>query len=289
MHILTFDIEEWFHILDNESTKSKKEWVKYPCRIYENMDRIFNILDKHNQKATFFVLGWIAQQYPEIIKRISDNGYDVGFHTDEHQLIHQQTPEEFYTDMVRGLDCLENITGKKVETFRAPGFSLTESCNWAFDILAELGIKYDSSVFPIPHAHGGYPGFPHIGPTLIKTNKGEIKEFPISIGKLFGKPVVYSGGGYFRLFPYTIIKMLAQKGSYIMTYLHPRDMDAEQPMIKDLSLLRKFKSYVGLKTCAAKFEKWIIDFSFVDMKTAVSAINWAQVPVLDLRNKTDNK
>jgi polysaccharide deacetylase family protein (PEP-CTERM system associated) len=283
MNILTFDIEEWFHILDNESTKSRKDWEKYPCRIYENMDRIFDILQRHNQKATFFVLGWIAQQYPEIIKRISDNGFDIGFHTDEHQLIHQQTPEEFRADMSRGLDCVENIIGKKVEAFRAPGFSLTESCNWAFDILSELGIKYDSSVFPVSHAHGGYPSFPHIGPALIKTHKGTIKEFPVSVGKLLGKSVVYSGGGYFRLFPYMLIKMLSGRSSYTMSYLHPRDMDAGQPIIEDLPLSRKFKSYVGLKTCAAKFEKWISDFSFMDMKTAASVVDWTQAPVVDLR------
>jgi polysaccharide deacetylase family protein (PEP-CTERM system associated) len=247
------------------------------------MDRIFSLLEKHNQKATFFVLGWIAQQYPDIVRRIADNGFDIGYHTDEHQLIYEQTPEEFYADMVRGLDCLENIVGKKVEAFRAPGFSLTESCNWAFDILSEVGIVYDSSVFPTPHAHGGYPSFPHIGPTLIKTRTGDIKEFPISVGKLFRKSVVYSGGGYFRLFPYLIIKNLARKSSYIMSYLHPRDMDAGQPMIEDLPLSRKFKSYVGLKTCASKFEKWIVDFSFIDIKTAASNVNWAQVPVVDLR------
>ncbi|MDR0603816.1 MAG: polysaccharide deacetylase family protein [Bacteroidales bacterium] len=283
MHILTFDIEEWFHLLDNESTKGPEEWVKYPCRIYENMDRIFALLDRHNRRATFFVLGWIAQKYPDVVKRISDNGFDLGFHTTNHQLIHEQTPEDFYADIVKGLDCLENIVGKKVESFRAPGFSLTESCNWAFDILAELGIKYDSSVFPMHHAHGGYPSFPHIGPALIKTHTGDIKEFPISVGKLFGKSIVYSGGGYFRLFPYTLIKTLARKETYLMSYLHPRDMDAGQPMIKDLPLSRKFKSYVGLKTCAAKFEHWINDFPCIDICTAASIVDWAQVPVVDLK------
>jgi hypothetical protein len=185
--------------------------------------------------------------------------------------------------MTRGLDCLENVTGKKVEAFRAPGFSLTESCNWAFDILSELGIKYDSSVFPIPHAHGGYPSFPHIGPAIIRTRSGDIKEFPISVGKIFGKSIVYSGGGYFRLFPYMLIKALARRESYIMSYLHPRDMDAGQPMIEGLPLKRKFKSYIGLKTCAAKLEKWIIDFPCTDIRTAVSVVDWEQVPVVDLR------
>jgi hypothetical protein len=133
------------------------------------------------------------------------------------------------------------------------------------------------------HAHGGYPSFPHIAPALIKTNKGEIKEFPISVGKLFGKSIVYSGGGYFRLFPYRLIKMLAQKEAYLMSYLHPRDMDAEQPVIQDLPLSRKFKSYVGLKTCAAKFEKWIAEFPCIDIRAAASLVDWKTAPVIELR------
>lgn len=285
MKILTFDIEEWFHLLDNASTKTEKEWETYPCRIYENMDRIFDILERHNQKATFFIIGWIARQYPEIVKRINNKGYDIGFHTDSHQLIYEQAPEEFYEDLTTGLDRIENIIGKKITAFRAPGFSLTEKCNWAFDILAEQGIVHDSSVFPIRHAHGGYPFFPSIGPALIKTDKGNIKEFPISVEKILGKSMVYTGGGYFRLFPYRMIKHYAKRSPYIMSYLHPRDMDAGQPVIAGLSLMRKFKSYVGLKYAAIKFEKWITDFTFTDIQTASGKIDWDQVPVVDLKQK----
>ncbi len=285
MKILTFDVEEWFHLLDNASTKTEKEWVTYPCRIYENMDRIFDILERHNQKATFFIIGWIAKRYPEIVKSIYNKGFDIGFHTNFHQLIYDQTPEEFHTDLVTGLDCIENIVGKKITAFRAPGFSLTEKCSWAFEILSEQGILYDSSVFPIHHAHGGYPSFPSIAPALIKTDKGDIKEFPISVGKFFGKSMVYTGGGYFRLFPYRMIKYYAKKSPYIMSYLHPRDMDAGQPMIADLPIARKFRSYVGLKHAAAKFEKWITDFTFTDIQTASANIDWNQVPVVDLKRR----
>lgn len=283
MNILTFDVEEWFHLLDNDSTKTEKEWDTYPSRIHKNMDRIFDILGRHNQKATFFIIGWVAKHYPDIVNRINKEGYDIGFHTNSHQLIFEQTPEDFYKDLTEGLDYIENIIGKKVDAFRAPGFSLTENCNWAFDILSDLGIKYDSSVFPIQHAHGGYPSFPSIAPALIKTNNGNIKEFPISIGKILGKNMVYTGGGYFRLFPYWIIKYYAQKAPYIMSYLHPRDMDADQPIIKELSLIRKFKSYVGLKEASVKFEKWISDFSFVDIHTAANNIDWEKTNIIDLR------
>lgn len=285
MNILSFDIEEWFHLLDNASTKTEKEWEAYPCRIHENMDRIFDILSRHNQKATFFIIGWVARKYPEVVKSISDKGYDIGFHTDSHQLIYEQTPEEFCKDLTQGVHRIENIIGKKVVAFRAPGFSLIEKCNWAFEILAEQGIIYDSSVFPIHHAHGGYPSFPSIAPALVKTNKGDIKEFPISVGKIFGKSMVFTGGGYFRLFPYRMIRHYAKKSPYIMSYLHPRDMDAGQPVIEDLSIARKFRSYVGLKHAAAKFEKWITDFHFTDIHTAATNIDWNHAPVVDLRGR----
>lgn len=284
MNILTFDVEEWFHLLDNDSTRTEKEWANYPCRIHENMDRIFSILDSRDQKATFFIIGWIAKRYPEIVKSIVARGYEIGFHTNFHQLIHQQTPDDFEQDIKEGLDTIEHIAGKKVEIFRAPGFSLTEDCNWVFDILVEHGFKYDSSIFPMRHAHGGYPSFPCISPALIRTSCGEIKEFPISVGRLCGKHIVYSGGGYFRLFPYWLIKYYTMNEPYVMSYIHPRDLDAGQPVIKDLSSIRKFKSYIGLKGAAKKLERWISDFTFVDIHTASEMIEWSGVPVVNLKN-----
>jgi polysaccharide deacetylase family protein (PEP-CTERM system associated) len=282
--ILTFDIEEWFHLLDNESTKNEEQWNTYPIRIYQNMDRIFDILERYEQKATFFIVGWIAKKYPEIIKTISDKGYEIGFHTNYHQLVHQLTPEEFYADVKDGLAYLEDITGKKIISFRAPGFSLTEKCNWAFGILAELGVEYDSSVFPVPHAHGGYPSFPCISPALIRTKYGDIKEFPINVAEFYGKSFVYSGGGYFRLFPYWLIDYFTKKSPYVMSYLHPRDMDPGQPMINDLPVSRKFKSYVGLKSAQKKFEKWISDYEFIDINTASSEIDWERVSVVEIKD-----
>jgi polysaccharide deacetylase family protein (PEP-CTERM system associated) len=283
MNILTFDIEEWFHLLENASTGTEKEWNTYPARIHKNMDRIFDMLERHHQKATFFVLGWIAKRYPDIIKKINDNGYDIGFHTNNHELIHQLTPESFRRDLTEGLDVLQQLTGKKVLFFRAPGFSLTERCNWAFEIMAEMGIQYDSSVFPTHHAHGGYPSFPCSTPALIKTNKGDVMEFPISSANVLGKSIVFSGGGYFRLFPYCLIKHYTRKSAYVMSYLHPRDLDANQPMIQGLSIKRKFKSYVGLKSAEGKLEQWLRDFEFTDIRTASSDIDWRQTAVLDLR------
>ena len=145
------------------------------------------------------------------------------------------------------LDILEDITGKKVTSYRAPGFSITESCKWAFEILLDAGIENDSSVFPAERIHGGFPSFPGNNPSLIRVNNRTLREFPINIKHFFGKNLVFSGGGYFRLFPYALIKSWTNESGYIMSYLHPRDFDTGQPVLQDLPAGRKFRSYVGLK------------------------------------------
>lgn len=274
MNILTFDVEDWFHILDHKSTKTEKEWINFPSRIYDNMEKVFKILDQTNTKASFFVLGWIANKYPNIVKEIKDRGYEIGSHTHLHQLAYDQNRNEFYQDVERSIKTLEDITGDKVNMFRAPGFSITEKNKWAFEVLYELGIEIDSSIFPSSRAHGGMPTFKGTEPSILKYNGVLMKEFPISSSKIFGKTTVFSGGGYFRLFPYFLIKELTKKSDYNMTYFHPRDFDIGQPVISDLSKIRKFKSYVGINGAEAKLQNWLLDFNFIDISEANNNINW---------------
>lgn len=282
MNILTYDIEEWFHILDNESTKSEKQWNNFESRIHQNMDRIFAQLDRNKVKATFFCLGWIAEKYPEVIKKIVENGYEIGSHTRMHQLVYTQNPSTFKTDVAHSIKTLEDISGKKVKYFRAPGFSITENNKWAFEVLAELGIEIDSSIFPASHTHGGFPSYKNPEPSILKYRGITLKEMPINFRRIMGQPVIFSGGGYFRLFPYTVIKKWSQNTNYMMSYFHPRDFDADQPIIKDLSRGRKFKSYVGLKETEEKLDKWLQDFKFVDIQTANKNIDWEKAPVVEL-------
>ncbi|MFZ4400708.1 MAG: polysaccharide deacetylase family protein [Bacteroidales bacterium] len=282
MKILTFDIEEWFHLLDNESTRSESSWDSFEVRIHKNMDRIFRLLEEKNSKASFFCLGWIAKKYPEIIKKIDQYGYEVGCHSDQHQLVYELTPELFRKDTEVAVNRLEDILGKKVTSYRAPGFSLTPETPWAFDVLADLGITHDSSVFPSERAHGGYPDFPAKTPVVMNCNGILIKELPITTTKLMGRDIVFSGGGYFRLFPYPLIKYWTAENDYVMTYLHPRDLDGGQPMIKELSLTRKFKSYYGLNAAESKFKKWLTDFKFTDIRDFDQQFDWANAPVIKL-------
>ncbi len=282
MKILTFDIEEWFHILDNKSTKTEKQWLNYESRIHRNMEIIFEIIDKKKLTPTFFIVGWIAEKYPEIIQEITNRGIEIGSHTHLHQLIYENDKNTFYKDVEKSIKTLEDCSGKKVRSFRAPGFSITEKNKWAFDILYELGIEIDSSIFPAKRSHGGISSYDTKYPSLISYNGVYIKEFPINYYSLLNSKIIFSGGGYFRLMPYNLIKQLTYKSDYIMSYFHPRDFDFEQPIINDLSFFRKFKSYVGLKNCKFKLEKWLEDFQFMNLDDAYSLIDWDNTQIIKL-------
>ncbi len=277
MNILTFDIEEWFHILDNESTRNESDWGRYESRIHQNMDRIFQLLDETNSRATFFCLGWVADKHPDVIRRIDAAGYEIATHSYAHQLAYEQTPAQFQDDLERSIKHLQDLTGKKVRSYRAPGFSIKEHNRWVFPILVEQGIEIDCSVFSARRAHGGdaslgmfEPGYLNVGGTLLK-------EFPINTIPVMGQDVIFSGGGYFRLFPYGVIKGMMNRSNYVMTYFHPRDFDAGQPMIPGLSRTRQFKSYYGLKNCWPKLKQLLLEFPFVDLAEADRQVDWSKV------------
>lgn len=282
MNILTFDIEEWFHILDNNSTKTETEWCNYEIRIQKNTDRILDFLLKNNLKATFFIVGWIAEKYPDVVKKINHLGFEIGSHTHMHQLMYEQSKDDVSKDLKESIQTLESITGKKITSFRAPGFSITENNRWAFEVLYENGITHDSSIFPANRTHGGFPSYGQAFPSLLRFNGVEIKEFPINSTSILSNQWIFSGGGYFRLTPYSLIKYWTKNSQYTMTYFHPRDFDPGQPLIKDLSLFRQFKSYVGLKSCLPKLERWVHDFDFIDLGTADTFIDWNEVPIVNI-------
>lgn len=282
MNILTFDIEEWFHILDNDSTRSEKEWSNFEYRLEANMDRIFDLLYKYDKSATFFCLGWVAREFPQIIKRIENQGFEIATHSDKHQIVYNQTRKEFRLDLERSIKSIEDLTGKKVRMYRAPGFSVKEKNIWIFEELVRQGIEIDCSVFPAKRSHGGLDSYIFAKPSIININGFEIKEFPINVFKLGNSKLIFSGGGYFRFYPYWMINRMMHKSDYVMTYFHPRDFDPKQPMIKDLSLIRKFKSHVGLNSAFHKLERLISDFDFSDIDVADKAIDWSKVEVVKL-------
>ena len=280
MNILTIDLEDWFHILDHDETADPQQWEKFESRVERNTDRILEWLNLSGHKATFFCLGWIAARHPKLIRKIAAEGHEIGCHSMNHQLVYKQSREIFKEDLIENIRGLEEILCKKVKTYRAPGFSVTEKTKWVFDVLLDCGIENDCSVFPAYRNHGGFPAFGQRRPCQIEINGKLLKEFPMSMASYPFGNIVFSGGGYFRLLPYPAIKLLMKRSEYVMTYFHPRDFDHEQPIISSLPLKRRLMSYIGLKTAGKKFEMLLKDFRFITVERAAEEIDWTGAPVV---------
>ena len=286
MKILTFDIEDWFHILHKYPDDILDRWENYEVRIHNGMDRIFKVLLDNDIKATFFVLGYIARKHPEIIKKIHTLGFEVAAHSDMHKVAYLQSRAEFKEDLSNCIYSIEDIIAEKVVSYRAPGFSIKQQNIWAFEVLKELGIEYDSSIFPAIREDGGFENFSENRPSIVQYNGTSIKEFPMSVNTFMGNKFTVTGGGYFRFFPYRLIKKIVRESDYTMTYFHPRDFDPKQPMLDDLSLKRKFKSYYNLESSYIKLKQLIYDFDFIDMREAANKIDWNNVPVVNLEDSS---
>lgn len=282
MNILTFDIEEWYHF-DIYSPEDK--WLSYPPRIGLFLPKILDLLDEKGIRSTFFCLGWIARTYPGVLKQIHERGHEIACHTDKHLFVNRMTPEFFRRDLKCALASIEDVIGEKVRSFRAPAFSIDEQTGWAFEILAENGIETDCSIFPTTRSFGGFPSFGKAEPCWIDYRGVRIQEFPIHTASILGKEMVYCGGGYFRLFPYWLIRHFLRKADYAMTYFHMRDFDYAQPRFGYLSPMRKFKSYYGLKRSYCKFLRLLNDFEWVGVRNAISEINWDDTRVVPLSYK----
>ena len=285
INILTFDIEDWFHILHDYPDNILEKWNNYEVRIYNAMDKIFKLLLDNNIKATFFSLGYIARKHPEIIRKIDELGFEVAAHSDMHKVSYSQNRSEFTEDLSACIKSIEDITSKKVISYRAPGFSLKQENIWVFEVLNQLGIQYDSSIFPAKREDGGFANFSENKPSIIEYKGISIREFPMSTHQFLGQKFVATGGGYFRFFPYLLIARIIKNSDYTMTYFHPRDFDSDQPMLEGLSLKRKFKSYYNLKYTYSKLHRLVKDFDFIDLQQAAQKINWDKVPVIDLKDK----
>ena len=359
LNILTIDLEDYFQVHAFSRVIRFEDWDKFECRIERNTDRLLDILNVATQnsqlniqnsnlghlathspnnsltqrvKATFFVLGWIAERYPGLVRRIQKEGHEIACHGYAHQLVYTQSRDAFRQDVKRAKSILEDITGSEVIGYRAPSYSITSKSQWAFEVLVEEGFKYDSSIFPIRHDFYGIPNAPRF-PFVISLNKNNnfefsmlnceskttqnsdfspqssvlevnssthslinpssdiskrqhgstaalsnllthslinpraLIEFPISTVKVFGQNVPISGGGYFRLFPYSLIrrglKSINQKENKpFIFYLHPWELDFEQPKIKEVRLRSRFRHYVNLNKTESRFRKLLEDFQF---------------------------
>lgn len=265
---LTIDFEDWYQGLEIPHT----EWGNFENRVEFIGDKLLQLLDDADTKATFFVLGYVAEHYPEVIRKIEAAGHEIGTHGFSHTLIYTQPPEVFQAEMTRTISHLQDLTGKKVLGHRAPFFSITKDSLWALDVLGELGIRYDSSIFPVLNYRYGIAGAPRF-PYQIKREKYEFTEFPISTLKIPFMTLPIAGGAYFRIYPYQLSKQFLRavnrSGNPFTFYLHPWELDPEHPRIP---LPRRIAAthYFNLGATERRFRKLLRDFKFAPMKDVLS-------------------
>ncbi len=248
---LTVDLEDWFQVYNFSRVIPFCEWHSQEQRIVRNTQRLLDILDQHNTKATFFVLGWTAEHYPFLVKEIQARGHEIACHGYNHKPIFKMNRHEFKEDLEKAVNAIKKATGFVPKGFRAPSFSVRKDTLWALDVLKQKGFEYDSSMVPVSHPDYGIKGIPN-KPFEIKG----VKEYPISTS--YGFPV---GGGYFKAYPYWFTKFLLKQNRHAVFYIHPWEFDCKMPRY-NLPLLKKFRHYIGLKSTEKKFRKLLKDFKF---------------------------
>jgi polysaccharide deacetylase family protein (PEP-CTERM system associated) len=271
--VMTVDVEEWFHIPEGlDNIIPFHGWDGAVQRVQHVLPRLWDLFERNNVTATFFFLGWVAEKHPYLVKETLKRGHGIATHGYAHKMIYNQTPEEFRLDITKAISIIEDISGRKVIGYRAPGFSITPSTEWVFSILAEHGIKYDSSIFPGKRLLGHYEKFDK-EPVLIKVGEREILEFPQTIVDFHFFRLSCFGGGYFRLFPLTfIMKMsgLIQSHSRpLILYIHPRDMDTDQPQLS-FPPLRHLRHYMNISKTEQKLDEIAGKFSFKSFESVIS-------------------
>ncbi len=269
----TVDVEDYFQVSAFAGVVDRAAWPDFAPRVEQNTQRVLDLLERHGTKATCFVLGWVAERQPQLVREIARRGHDVACHGYSHRLIYEQTPADFAAETRRAKETLEQLVGRPVRGYRAASYSITRKSLWALDTLIELGFEYDSSIFPVRHDRYGIPSAPRF-PHLIERDGGRsIVEFPISTLKLGGYHLPVGGGGYFRIFPYwlsagAIAYLNRREQRPAMFYVHPWEVDPEQPRIA-AGLLSRFRHYHHLDQCAQRLERLISGASFTDVETVL--------------------
>lgn len=266
-NVLSFDVEDYFQVSGMEAIVSRDDWDKYPSRIEQNIQKVLEILGHRDVKATFFILGWIAERHRQLIKQIAELGHEIACHGYHHRLVYDMTTEELISDIKQTINLLEDITGQKIYGYRAPSFSLGIDDIEKFEAMTEFGLKYDTSLFPIKHFRYGKARSIPLGPFDIK--KGDrllMKEFPMTVVNFLGKRIPAGGGGYLRLYPNFFIrrnfKKVNAEGRPIIIYLHPWEFDPDQPRLKGAGFGNTLRHYLNLHKTQSKLEMVLQNFEF---------------------------
>jgi polysaccharide deacetylase family protein (PEP-CTERM system associated) len=281
LNALTVDVEDWFQVSGFEGTIERCTWDELPSRVVRNTEILLELFAQTHTRGTFYILGWVARRYPHLVRAIHAAGHEIGSHSYEHRLIYTQTPEQFRFDLRRSIDVLQEITGEPITLFRAPSFSITERSLWALEILVEQGIRLDSSIYPTHHDRYGIAGTP-LEPHRISTPSGPLWEFPPPVVRIMKYPLPVGGGGYLRLYPYAMTRLglnqINAEGRPFSVYVHPWEIDPEQPRVK-APLMRRWRHYVNLRRTESRLRSLLREFHFGTMSEALARFMAASATV----------
>lgn len=281
INAMTIDVEDYFQVSALAPYIPRAQWDSRECRIEANVERILQMLDEHQTVATFFTLGWIAERYPQLVRRIVAAGHELASHGYAHQRVSELDEAEFSADIGSAKRLLEDLTGQEVKGYRAPSFSIGEGNLWAFDCLERAGYRYSSSIYPIRHDHYGMPDAPRFAHQV----RAGLLELPVTTARFFDRNWPASGGGYFRLLPYPLSRWLLQQVNEgdrqaAIFYFHPWEIDAGQPRVSGISAKTRFRHYLNLKHTESRLRRLLADFRwgrmdevFLDAPAQTKAVN----------------
>ena len=284
-NILTVDLEDWFSVEVLNDVLGPDRWDRQESVVARNTYKILDLFSRRGVKATFFVLGWIANRHPEIIREVSAAGHEIACHSYHHQMVSSLTPEQFRDDTRRAIDAIIDACGQAPAGYRSPSWGMTRNMQWAYEILHELGFSYDSSIYPIRHDIYGDPGAPRSAFTIPLSSGASMIEIPATTVEVFSRRVAIGGGGWLRQFPYWFtrwgIQKLNRQGMPAMVYFHPWELDGNLPgsnfitsvLINKGSLKNWLRQYKNLTTMETKIEKLLDDFDFVPVREYIETLN----------------
>lgn len=267
VNAMSVDVEDYFHVQAFADTINRKDWTALEYRAEQNTEALLSLFGQRGIRATFFVLGWVAERSPRLVRTIADGGHEVACHGWSHRLVYEQPREEFRSETERAKKLLEDTIGAEVSGYRAASYSITRQSLWALDALIDLGFRYDSSIYPVRHGTYGVPDAP-TAPFRLQTPSGHaITEFPIATATWLGLRIPVGGGGYFRILPYALVRRGLQRingpqRSPFVFYLHPWEIDPEQPVIEGLRALSRFRHYTNLHKTRERLERLLDEFCF---------------------------
>jgi polysaccharide deacetylase family protein (PEP-CTERM system associated) len=269
LNAFTIDVEDYYHVSAFEAVVPQATWDRYESRVVANTQRLLDLLDTYTTKATFFVLGWVAERHPALVRTLAARGHEVASHGHAHQRVYTQTPAQFRAETRRAKQCLEDTLGQPIRGYRAASYSITRASLWALEVLREEGFAYDSSIFPIRHDLYGLPQSPRFCHRLPGPSAAPLVECPLSTLRVGGINVPLAGGGYLRLFPYAYTRwgmryLNRHEGQPAVVYLHPWEVDPGQPRIP-AGRLARFRHYTNLQKMAGRVERLLQDFAFGTM------------------------